>query len=129
MTKLAPKQKCRHSGKEVRLLNLKDVEGGYRCICGATVKTYKKGFGYDSFIKTHNIPDETVEERAARERKLAMSGKVYDLERKYQKTEKDALKVATAMMIARETAGISIVEFVTRTIFDGKNFFVVSEKE
>ena len=128
MTKLAPKQKCRHSGKEVRHLYLKDVEGGgYRCSCGAIVQTYKKGFGYDAFIKTHNIPDETVEERAARERKLAMSSKVTDLELMYRKTEKDALKVATAMMIARETAGISIVEFVTRTIYDGQNFFVVSD--
>lgn len=131
MTKLAPKQKCRHSGKEVRHLYLKmdHVEGGYRCFCGATVETYKKGFGYANFIKTHNIPDETVEERATRERKFAMSSKVADLERMYKNAEKDALKVATAMMIARETAGISIVEFVTRTIFDGQNFFVVSDKE
>lgn len=113
MTKLAPKLKCSNSGKETRHVNLTEVDGGYRCSCGATVKTYKKGFGYDNFIKTHNIPDETVEERATRERKKAMSSALFHTNRPSLKND---FKVAIAMMIARETAGISIVEFVSRTI-------------
>lgn len=112
--KYAPRERCPNSSREA-WNSMEKVEGGrHRCSCGAEVKLYRRGYGYQRYVPVHNRPRETLASRDRRHALRRMRAKVASLGDRFQGTEVGELVRVTAMVAARELAGITVVEFVTR---------------